>query len=37
MKMVETVMDQIPELKALSVASRVGLTRVACCQMAMLR
>jgi len=37
MKMVETVMDQIPELKAFSVTSRVGLTRVACCQMAMLR
>jgi len=37
MKMVETVMDQIPELKALNPTSRVSLTRVACCQMAMLR
>jgi len=37
MKMVETVMDQIPELKALSASSRLNLTRVACCQMAMLR
>jgi len=37
MKMVETVMDQIPELKALTPTSRVSLTRVACCQMAMLR